>query len=54
MLTQEVARLIKSAETLERLASGHAAKVGPLHAWWDTIFDVRQAILDVRRAREGK
>lgn len=36
--------LVNNLAALERLCTEHAARVGPLHSWWDTIFDARAAL----------
>lgn len=40
----DIEKLITACEALEKIASDHAKAVGPLHAWWDVIFDARDAI----------
>lgn len=40
----DIEKLIAACEALEKIASDHARAAGPLHAWWDVIFDARDAI----------
>jgi hypothetical protein len=32
----------KDLETAVKLMRAHASQVGPMHAWWDYIFDFEQ------------
>lgn len=48
---EDAARIARAAPdmlaaliALEKLATGHAAPVGSMHAWWDDIFNARDAI----------
>lgn len=36
--------LEKALTRAEKLLTGHAAKVGQLHSWWDDIFDIREIL----------